>query len=156
MICSVGFKVKYYATELHEPTHESFAAEDESNKSGHVCLLLCHLTTASHKGSLQQASAHLWVLYSVWWHIPKPKAILFCCHETFPWQKTNRESETTCTDLNQNLNAGGIFQEVQIVNNTSWHLLSPPTNLTSTCGLMHLLYWRNKMKWRSLVTNCLI
>lgn len=106
-----------------------------------MLFVLGYLTTVSHTGRQLQVWFCLWVFSSVWWHIPKLKSILFCCHETFPQQSTHGESETTFTDLKQNLDAGGNFQEVQIVNNLSSHFfLCSITNFTVTFCLLHFLY----------------
>lgn len=72
------------------------------------------------------------VILSEWWHIPEPKPILFCCHETFPLWSVNRESETTAIDLNQNLDRGGNFQEEQIINNIWWHFVRASAKWTVT------------------------
>lgn len=63
----------------------------DSNKSGHgVCLFLCDLTTASHKGNRVQVSFSLWVLYLVLWHIPWNKTHPVLLPQNFPQTKHKR------------------------------------------------------------------
>lgn len=84
-ILSAIISLKYNPTEV-------------SHKSGHV---VCYCVTWTFFSYSLPSTTGIRVC-SPWWHIPEPKPILFCCHETSPQQSINRESETMVTDLNSN------------------------------------------------------
>lgn len=91
-------KIQTYCSTLHIKIFSHFALKSVTSPG----MLFCYCVTWPLPViKVPYCRFCLWVLYSVWWHIPEPKPILFCCHETFPRQSTNGESETTFNDLNQ-------------------------------------------------------